>query len=521
MKKLLFFFSLLLVASVLNGQSKVAEKISEFEQNGRSFIEYSLFNKDNTQGDYQKYLKTAPDVTLLTIDEVQLQKIANEGPELISLTIPYKDEEIEVLLYNKNILMDSFRLVNQDGEELSYSPGQYYRGIIKGNEESLVGISFFEEDVMGVISAKNYGNINLGKTTDGKHLVTFSDNQFMGKLDLSCGADEIPYNEKVYEGPGFDPAAATKTGEDKCVGMHFETSHNVYINFSYTPSLVFEWFSGLFNNLSLMYENEGIEMGMTYLLIWETADPYIVGEDSLDYLYNFADFSGEVHGDLAHLVNIPASTSWAFVDVLCSEWKYGFSGIWEEYDDFPTYSWAVNALTHEIGHNFGSSHTHACVWNGDETAIDGCGPLMGYDDGCDGPLPDEGTIMSYCHLVEDIGVNLALGFGPQPGDLIRDRYFNAPCLGSDCSYLSVVDLTADAEGGISVFPNPTSGILNVISHDKKILNYRLTDTGGKIIRKERAEVKETRINVSALPSGVYILNLDMGDREISKKVIKK
>ncbi|MBK7095123.1 MAG: PKD domain-containing protein [Saprospiraceae bacterium] len=35
--------------------------------------------------------------------------------------------------------------------------------------------------------------------------------------------------------------------------------------------------------------------------------------------------------------------------------------------------------------------------------------------------------MSYCHL-NSVGINLALGFGPQPGNLIRNRYNNAACL---------------------------------------------------------------------------------------------
>ena len=38
----------------------------------------------------------------------------------------------------------------------------------------------------------------------------------------------------------------------------------------------------------------------------------------------------------------------------------------------PTYSWNVMVITHEMGHLMGSNHTHACVWNGNNTAIDGC-----------------------------------------------------------------------------------------------------------------------------------------------------
>jgi hypothetical protein len=98
-------------------------------------------------------------------------------------------------------------------------------------------------------------------------------------------------------------------------------------------------------------------------------------------------------------------------------------------------------VTHEQGHNLGSSHTHACVWNGNGTAIDGCGPAAGYTEGtcAAGPLPTsavKGTIMSYCHLVSGIGINFNLGFGPQPTAVIVNAVNGASCLttcGTACS----------------------------------------------------------------------------------------
>jgi hypothetical protein len=113
------------------------------------------------------------------------------------------------------------------------------------------------------------------------------------------------------------------------------------------------------------------------------------------------------------------------------------------------YNWAVSVATHEIGHVLGSHHTHDCVWNNNDTQIDDCGNQHATEDGdnttsansCYDPnskiLPDEGTIMSYCHQYPDdlfsdgIGISFALGFGVQPGDRIRHRvnscpFFDAP-----------------------------------------------------------------------------------------------
>ena len=86
----------------------------------------------------------------------------------------------------------------------------------------------------------------------------------------------------------------------------------------------------------------------------------------------------------------------------------GYAGINSSYADVPTYSWTVDVIAHELGHLFGSQHTHACVWNGNNTAIDGCYTTEG---NCGNPgEPNKGTIMSYCHLGP--GKDLSLGFGP-------------------------------------------------------------------------------------------------------------
>lgn len=59
-------------------------------------------------------------------------------------------------------------------------------------------------------------------------------------------------------------------------------------------------------------------------------------------------------------------------------------------------------ILHELGHNFGSAHTHSCVWPGGP--IDFC---SGIEDGTcdDGPLErtvKDGSLMSYCRTTEEI-----------------------------------------------------------------------------------------------------------------------
>src|SRR4029079_15718221 len=79
---------------------------------------------------------------------------------------------------------------------------------------------------------------------------------------------------------------------------------------------------------------------------------------------------------LAHFMSTrPLGGGIAYLDVLCSNTLQCAvsTSLTTTIVQFPTYSWNVEVCTHEMGHNMGSSHTHACVWNGNNTQIDDCG----------------------------------------------------------------------------------------------------------------------------------------------------
>lgn len=439
------FIILLLCAVISFGQIRsVSTKVQELSSKNE-FKKYDLFSADNDVYKATKYFTSATDVTVLNLDETQLERLLQEAPEYIEVSIPYNNKMVKVELFKQNIFTESFIAKDEQGNVLEYTLGQYYRGAIKGDYQSLAAISFFDGDVMGVISSYEHGNITVGRSADRQDLVSYSDKNLLGQNPFVCGVDELVENQNT--GIEFSPEMMSTTMTENCVKVYYEIAYRPYQLNSSNVQNTINWITGIHNNIGTLYSNDNINVALHEIKIWTTDDPYdgTYGEN----LEEFKNTVTEFNGDLAHLVNYPSTTSVAYLNSICTDWRYAYSGISMNYGQVPTYSWTIMAMTHEMGHSLGSPHTHACAWNGNNTAIDGCGPMAGFSEGCTAPLPTNGgTIMSYCHLTS-VGINFLNGFGDQPGALIRSTVDSKSCLGTDCSCQSTIqDLSiAYLDGG--------------------------------------------------------------------------
>ncbi|MCB0704084.1 MAG: zinc-dependent metalloprotease [Saprospiraceae bacterium] len=368
------------------------------------------------------------DFEVLNVDYAALQEISETAPNAMTLAVPslIGNETMELELVKVDIFTSDFEVtLASTNAPADVGHGVHYRGIIKGDQQSVVAISVFGSEVMGLIANDN-GNLVLGRIKghewSGEH-VLYNDKDVLFEEGFECAVpdDGISYKQKDLEWE------ATRAPGD-CIRLYIEVDNDIYVNKGGATGTT-NYVTGLLNEVITLYANESITAVVSQIVLWNTTSPYS-STSSSGMLSDFQANISSINGDLGQLLSYQASGGIAagFSGICASnvDNSLSFSSINSTYSSVPTYSWSVMVVTHEFGHLWGSRHTHACVWNGNNTAIDGCAgategscSLPGYPSG-------GGTIMSYCHL-QSVGINFNNGFGPQPGNVIRNSVNNATC----------------------------------------------------------------------------------------------
>lgn len=438
MKKYLLLSTLFCLTNLL-AQNKVAEKVSELQRLKADFRPISVLSptQNTIDSDVNKVVDGA---TLATLNVEKINNIVANKYDYIELIIPYQNHDVSMLLYKVNPFAEGFHVDTDKSKDIAYQKGVYYRGIINGDNKSVGAFNFFNGEFNGIISSSELGNLVVGKldrVNNQLDYIVYSDAKMKVLNDFDChvkdDGTEAPIQKNGETNRSINSA--------RCVTMYFEIDNNLFIQNGSNVTTTTNWMTAVFNNVQTLYNNDGITVSLKSIYIWVDQDPYEgVGTSSGDYLNAFAENTPVFDGDVGQLIGIDAGGLGGVavsINGLCSENNYSYSDVNFNYSTVPTYSWTVQVITHEFGHLLGSRHTHACVWNGNSTSIDGCGTQAGYAEGsCAlGPIPTGtgGTIMSYCHLVSGVGINLSNGFGPQPATAILNAVNGGTCLSFDCT----------------------------------------------------------------------------------------
>ncbi len=488
----------------LNSVKKLSQIIAE-KKSGSVFQSINLFsfqNKVTENDNSSSYVKNA---VALNLQRDMVRQVLMKREENIVFSIPVSDNSfLDLELTQSYPVSENFILTTKDGSGtkiVNYTPGLHYNGIIKGKENSIASISIFKDFIMGVVSDET-GNYVLGSlknpdNTYSDNYIFYNDADLLIKNKFKCNVDN--YEDKMIKAIDDSKSNTNQSlnSDDPVrlpVKVYFEADYQLYLDGNSDTANVSNFIIGMFNSVKTIYQNEAIPAEVSQIGIWTSADPYRNLNDSYSILLKFGvENKDNFQGNVAHLISTRTDGlgGIAWIRVLCfnfnqtdSSGRYAFSNIDPNYNNFPTYSWTVNVVTHEMGHSMGSRHTHACDWpilsGGAIGAIDSCYFPEG---SCfSNRRPTIGTIMSYCHLwapSQGGGVNLSAGFGPLPGDTIRLRYSEAHCLdrllnSSDAP--STSDLAQN-------FPNPFNPgtTIKFTLSKESIVNLKVFDITGRLV----------------------------------------
>jgi len=499
---------------------------------------------DNSAADVRGFVRSSK---LLTINKEVLDGLNSSRPQHILLPLKLADgSTINLKLVKIEIRSEGYtvREVNASGvKPAEIADGTFYQGVVENNDRSLVTFSVFENSVMAIIST-DYGNYVLGAIKDNSKRLTndyilYNDNDIIQKAGFECGSGDA--YDKFYKDPVLTNRNGNNDATTSPVDIYFVCDYQMYLDNGSSITATQNFVEGAFVHVKTIYQNEGITVNIQAVDVFSSADPYRNLNTSTAILEKFGDNTqSNFQGDLAHLLSTGHGQQLggiAWINVLCQSYepsshsgRYAFSNIEGNYLPFPTYSWTVMVIAHETGHNFGSMHTHACVWPTISGQIDSCYTSEG---GCvSGTEPNNnGTVMSYCHL--NGAINLVNGFGSLPHDTIVDRYNKALCLDNPINSSEAPVVFNLLQNYPNPF-NPSTNIKFALPQDG-LVTLRVYDVSGrevaKLISSQYYPVGIFSYTLDAstlnLASGVYLYKLDVSREnnsvysEIKKMVLIK
>ena len=369
---------------------------------------------------------------VLDFDKNSLRKLISSQSEYLELSISgLNGDDIPVSLVKSEIFTPDFRVTVDAGTSkydypVDLSETIYYRGIVDGDAHSLVALSLSDGTINGFINSTDHGDLGLKKNEFGQNIMV--DLTSLDHQELACGTQD--------DGQGYAPEMLRSPSNYRDAGdyvsIFIEVESDV-VDWQGGTSQALNYITNLFNESAAIYAGDGIDKRISEIEI-NTTPEYVTRRgkreikpsSSSAYLDLFQQAKASTfNGDLAQLVvyNNVGGVAAGFSG-LCNSNRANsmcMSGFVSDY------FFNLQIFAHELGHLFGSRHTHACVWNGNNTAIDGC---SGSTEGtCALPPPagqNEGTIMSYCY--NNYGLDFNEGFHPQPAAVMQNNVVAASCL---------------------------------------------------------------------------------------------
>jgi len=334
-------------------------------------------------------------------------------------------------------------LVEQSGTTSSITlpaATAWYGRDISGGKRNLVLVSRSDGSMSAMVTGdpKTSDTVVMPDATGATYAVSAA---VLPEREL-CAVGEYVASDSITgaSAPEAEMAAlqtAELTAGARQVDLMLDVSYVTYQKLGSDVNKVSDYVTQLMAAVGSIYRRDlNVELRISSLYIWKTADTFNSNKgsdgvlDTGDQLNAYQAYvranRGGVNRDLAHLINYNRSLGGiAYVDALCEqEYGIGVSNVYAELTfpgDISQYHWDTMVVSHEMGHNFGSPHTHSF-----DPPIDCC--YVDSTSKCSKAAPSIGTIMSYCHLSMGSGGGINMKFHDRCVSLIRSKIEAAQCL---------------------------------------------------------------------------------------------
>lgn len=401
----------------------------------RTTNSYDLFKIGDQR---QAYSRNVQKGVALHLQKETLQTIRKQAHSLLNLRIPVNaSNAFELELYQIDIHADGFQVTTSApvNQTIKHT-GIFYTGIVKGNPNSSVAVSLFEDQVVVYLQDRR-GNYKIAKNEAGDNYLLYNGADRTDIQRLKCDV-----NSSSYEIANVQKATTRSVPRNSNlpdIDVYIEVDNAFYVDKNSDVNEVITYIESMVTQAIVIYATIGVPIKMSALKIHTTTDGYANGADDTGVkLDAFASMLQDNYvGRVAHLITGEVGGGVAQLDIFCKTYAehegagpFALTGIGELDEETPSLN-DLNTFVHELGHNFGSLHTQGCFWNGNYTPLDGCVDPESYDENdvsCSKPTPNcplgFGTIMSYCDA-GDPDCPLRNEFHPQVAAQIKGRYYES------------------------------------------------------------------------------------------------
>ena len=470
MLTLRLLLGLLLVCGVAmssHGQSMLQQKVDDVRASAPSVSHSLLSRVASVSAAHTGSLHYAEHYEL---SEIALSAMISSPQEALEIVVPYRGKSYELQLVPNHLRTVGYEVKLPHGGAWTQSKNYYYHGTITG-QEGWATLAIMGDKVRLLI-AHSHGNIEIIPHAD--YYIGYQTTDIKTPKSYTCG---VEHDAKHIKSTTSDSRAAAD-----CLELYIEADYQSYLDNGSSVAQTEAWALSIMNDVSTIYGTIGISLSVSGLLVRTASGPYASSTNKTELRTAFVD---ELQGNYEGRVALLFSTR-----DLQGGLAYGIGGYCADYPSFPgpfavatsmsstltpypSYSFNVQVVAHELGHVLGARHTHACVWNDNDTQIDDCGNVWAtnndftpegatcYDE--EAPiLPASGTVMSYCDLVTGVGIDLANGFNPEVGTLLATNFQNALC--STGGVCATVPPSNDECAAAIVLPNRQFCVLQTFDH---------------------------------------------------------